>query len=427
MHADSEQNTDDHATLKQERDVFKKQFLKTQQNYENKIKELSVLKELGNTLGSTNFYDEQEFFGGQLDIIRRYTARGDISLMLLNEELQTLQVVARTDKDEPIGDHEYLRLDEGGPGQSIVEKVPVVVDSPQDVFPKNKQGGPPDDGSMLCVPVLHNKKAIGVLCLRQEGADSFDQNQVRFLSLVADQIATAVILFRIYHQMLREERHRLLLSRFFSSTVTEKIFGSGENLRLGGERTNVTILFADLQGFTSMSENLDQEEVVEILNAFFSRMTPIIFKHDGTLDKLMGDGILAFFGAPIPHEDDPLRAVMTAMDMMKALREFNANADGKKRPILRVSIGINSGEVVAGYIGSEDHLNYTVIGDAVNVAQRLESSAGPDEILISKAVQKQVQGGLTEEHGLKAVVPLPPRKVKGKEKAIEVFRVELQP
>jgi adenylate cyclase len=272
---------------------------------------------------------------------------------------------------------------------------------------------------------MHNNKAIGILSLRHGTPRGFDQNQVRFFSLVADQIATAVILLRIYHQMLKEEKNRLLLSRFFSNTVTEKIFGSGENLRLGGERKNVTILFADLRGFTSMSEHLDQEKVVEILNAYFSLMTPIIFEQDGTLDKLMGDGIMAFFGAPLSHNDDPMRAVRTAIKMVQALEEFNTQTHSKQWPTLKVSIGVNSGEVVAGYIGSEEHLNYTVIGDAVNVAQRLQSIAGSNEILISKTVYDDIADRLCAENACKSLVPLPAQKVKGKEKAVEVFRVEI--
>ena len=305
MDLDRQETTDELEILAQEKAVFKKQFLRIQDNYENKIKELSILKELGNALRSTNFYDQKTFFRDQLEVIKKYSALEDISLMLLNEERQLLEIVAGTDSEGPAGDPAFLAL-KGAHGQAIIEGNPVVADAVQDGPSEEGRDGN-GGGALLCVPVIHNKNTIGVLSLQQAKAVSFDQNQVRFFSLIADQIATSVILFRIYHQMLTEEKNRLLLSRFFSNTVTEKIFTSGGNLRLGGERKNVTILFADLRGFTSMSEDLDQEKVVEILNAFFSLMTPIIFKYDGTLDKLMGDGILAFFGAPLSHDDDPVR------------------------------------------------------------------------------------------------------------------------
>jgi adenylate cyclase len=138
----------------------------------------------------------------------------------------------------------------------------------------------------------------------------------------------------------------------------------------------------------------------------------------------MGDGILAFFGAPLSDENDSLHSVRTAIEMILALKVFNAKTHQEKWPSLQVSIGINSGEVVAGYVGSEQHLNYTVIGDAVNVAQRLQSIAGPNEILISKAVRDEVQNTISETDGLTSLVPLPAQKVKGKERAIEVYRVE---
>jgi len=409
--------------ITQERDLFKKQFLKMQQNYETKIEELSIFKELGNVLRSSNFYDKKNFFLNQILKIKQYTFFDDIFFMLVDEELNSLEIIARTDAEDSFDQASFLPIQEETPGEAIIKKTSVIIDdhwlqtSGQKQLVNRK-------GLMLCVPVIHNNKAIGVLSFRNKKTSNFDQNQISFFSLIADQLATAVILFRLYDQMLREEKNRFLLSRFFSKDVTEKILGSTENIRLGGERKDVTILFADLHGFTTMSENLDQEEVVKILNEYFSLMTPIIFKYDGTLDKLMGDAILTFFGAPISHGNHSLRAVQTAIEMSIALKEFNEQVTGNNWPILQESIGINSGEVVAGYIGSEDHLNYTVIGDAVNIAQRLESIAGPNEILISKRVYKEIQHKIDEIEGLKALVPLPAQNVKGKEKAIEIYRVE---
>jgi adenylate cyclase len=237
-------------------------------------------------------------------------------------------------------------------------------------------------------------------------------------------MVTTIAISRFYRQMLTEESQRTLLSRFFSKTVIDKIFNSKENLRLGGERRNVTVLFADLRGFTSMSESLGQETVVDILNGYFSRVTPLIFKHQGTLDKFMGDGLLAFFGAPIAHDDDPLMAVQTAIDIISELREINAQNTKRNWPTLHVSIGINTGEVVAGYIGCEEHLNYTVIGDAVNVASRIEAVAGYDEILISESTHNKILGSMNELQGCENITSVPSQKVKGKEEAIKLYRVE---
>lgn len=425
MALDDQNATNKTSLIALEMDMFKKQFIRVQKNYENKIKELSILKELSGILRFADLHNKNAFFWNQLQIIQKYTALQNISLMLLNEERQMLEVVAGSEFGGPILDRPiFLSIEKGPYGQAIVQKSSIIIENTKiDFINENHTGSL--EGQLLCVPIMHNKNAIGVLSLLHNEIKGFDQNQVRFFSLVADHIATATILFRLYNQMLREEKRRSLLSRFFSKSVTEQIFNSKENIRLGGERKNVTILFVDLCDFTAMSEKLEQNEVVELLNAFFSYAIPIIFKNDGTLDKIMGDGVMAFFGAPLSHKDDSIRAVRTAVEILTALEKFNAQPCNKKRTPLSASVGINSGEAVAGYIGSEEHLNYTVIGDAVNIAQRLESIAAPNEIFISKKVRDEIHKRVLEVKGLKSLVSLPSQKVKGKEKAIEIYKVEI--
>lgn len=399
-----------------EKEMFKRQFLKVQENYENKISELSILKELANTLRFTNFHDKSEFFWRQLNVINKYVPLENIILTLLDETSGALEMIAESRSSAPMDPAKRLALTENPAMQALSEGEPILTDTVWGDTP----------GSSLFVPILHNDSAIGVLELIHGKKNGFSQNHMRFFSLVADQIATQVVLFRIYHQMLQEEKQRLTLSRFFSTTVADQISSAGEDLRLGGERRKVTILFADLHGFTSMSEDLDQEEVVAVLNTYFSIATPIVFRHDGTLDKLMGDGILAFFGAPLSHDDDALRAVKTAVEICLALQRFNHAKPHEHWPDLDVSIGINTGEVVAGYIGSEEHLNYTVIGDAVNVAQRLQSIAETNTILISKAVYEEIQGKVSPDEGIAAITPMAARKLKGKEIATDIYRLEVR-
>ncbi|MCX5847034.1 MAG: GAF domain-containing protein [Deltaproteobacteria bacterium] len=415
--------TEEETRLAAEKEVFKRQYLKMRVNYENKIKELSVIKELVDTLRLTGIYDRNALFMEQLKIVKKYSTLEQIFLMLLNDELRMLEIVASSDDDGLTSRPTFIRLDEGTAGQVISKKIPIILNDVEEsccLEEKESVRGQ----SLLCVPVIHNNTAVGVLNLVHRMKDGFDQNQVSFFSLVADQIATALALSRLYTQMIKEENKRFLLSRFFSKNVTEEILGSKGLLRPGGERKRATIVFADLRGFTSISEGLDQEKVVEILNAFFSHMTPIIFKNDGTLDKLLGDGMMAIFGAPISHDDDPVRALRTVIEMIRALKVFNVENRPKGWPELKIGIGVNTGDVVAGYIGSVDHLNYTVIGDAVNVAQRLQSIAEPNEILISRDVKDVIHGRYSEVEGLKGLTPLPAQKVKGKKVAIEVFRVE---
>lgn len=417
------EDNEDRTLSSAEKDVFKRQYLKMRGNYENKIRELSIIKELVDTLRLTGIYDRNVLFSNQLRVVKKYTSLEQAFLLLMNDDVQKLEMVANADDNAMIDQKILLEPNLGTIGRVMTEKRPILVDNIEEsCTPAEKKWLRGQSG--LGVPVMHNDDVIGVLALIHSRKSGFDQNDVNFFRLVADQVSTAVVLTRLYSQMLKEENKRFLLSRFFSKNVTEEILGSKGLLRLGGERKAATIMFADLHGFTAISERLDQEEVVRILNAFFSHMTPIIFKNDGTLDKLLGDGMMAIFGAPISHEDDPLRAIKTAIEMMNALRAFNESHQEDGWPQLTMCIGVNTGEVVAGYIGSEDHLNYTVVGDAVNVAQRLQSIASESEILISKTVRDAIREKEEELKELKGLTALPPQKVKGKQEAIEVFRVD---
>jgi len=408
-----------------EAELFKKQFLKMRSNYENKIKELSVIKELVDMLRLTGITDKIMLFTEQLHIIKKYFATEHISLMLLNEESQQLEVMASlNDQDRTNLPGDYHRLYQQTAEQAVVQnQVTIKKNLTETCSPEEKKRFGAQ--SLLSVPLAHNGRTMGVLNLVFPSLNSIDQNQISFFSLVADQMVTSIILSRLYSQMLKEENQRFLLSRFFSKNITSEILKNKGILRLGGERKRATILFADLHGFTSLSEKLDQEKVVEILNDFFIHITPIIFRNEGTLDKLLGDGVMAVFGAPISHAQDPVHAVKTAIEIIRELHLLNEANHHKKWPDdLKIGIGINTGDVVAGYIGSEDHINYTVIGDAVNVAQRIESMAGNDEILITQAVKDAIDELDTDIPGLKTFKDLPPLRVKGKKKPLTVFRVE---
>jgi adenylate cyclase len=191
-----------------------------------------------------------------------------------------------------------------------------------------------------------------------------------------------------------EQKNRLLRSlfgRYVSEEVAAQIVADPDrHMKMGGENREVTVLFGDLRGFTSLAETLPPEAVVEILNTYLTRVVDAVFELGGTLDKFRGDGIMAFFGAPIAHADDPARAVRCALRMQESLRAARFGAFPDLR--LHMGIGINTGTVVAGNIGSERRMDYTVIGDEVNVAQRFEASASPGQILITENVLRHVQG-----------------------------------
>ncbi|MCL6620524.1 MAG: hypothetical protein K6T55_00330 [Syntrophobacterales bacterium] len=193
---------------------------------------------------------------------------------------------------------------------------------------------------------------------------------------------------RLYEQ---KQLLRDTICRYVSDRVVEEILKNPEALRLGGERRHLTVLFADIKGFTTLSETMDPARVVEVLNDYFTEMVDLIFAHEGTLDKFLGDGLFAFFGAPLEVPRAASQAVSCAVAMHRRLKEMQAVG---KTPLQGMRIGINTGEAIVGNIGHARRMDFTIIGDMVNVAARLlevarELDAG---IVISEATQREVAG-----------------------------------
>ena len=201
--------------------------------------------------------------------------------------------------------------------------------------------------------------------------------------------------------------------KYVGSEIVELIMTNPESRWLKGQSSQATIVFCDVRGFTSFSESKTPEEVVEKLNDFFEIATQAVMQYGGYVDKFIGDAVLAVFGVPMARDDHVEAGVRASVEMQKALLE----AAKKGNPLLaRIGIGINSGVVVSGNIGSQTKMEYTVIGDTVNVASRLNGLAGPGEVVVSKSIY--------EELGNMIIVdPLPPQKVKGKSEMLETFRI----
>jgi adenylate cyclase len=205
--------------------------------------------------------------------------------------------------------------------------------------------------------------------------------------------------------------------RYFAPNVAAQIAQQEGAVTLGGDKRPVVIFFSDIRGFTPMSENMNPDDVAKLLTEYFTEMVEIVFEHSGSLDKFMGDAIMALWGAPIAHTDDADRAMQCAIDQLTALEKMNAKWSEQGRPPIKIGIGINFGEVFAGNFGSDRRLEYTVIGDAVNTASRLCSAAGPNEILIAEPFYKALKKP-------PAVEALEPIHVKGKSRPVPVYRVK---
>ena len=205
--------------------------------------------------------------------------------------------------------------------------------------------------------------------------------------------------------------------RYVSKQVVDNLLDDDTNLKLGGENRDVTILFTDIRGFTSMAEKMKPEKVVLTLNEYFSEMIDIVFKYNGTLDKIIGDELMVVFGAPISSDDDTERALKTAIEMQKKIADLNKVREKRKEPPILVGAGINKGQVVSGNIGSRDMMDYTVVGDTVNLGSRLCSAASSGEIIVSGMVKKSTEN-------LFLFKELKPIRVKGKKDKINVYQVK---
>jgi adenylate cyclase len=273
--------------------------------------------------------------------------------------------------------------------------------------------------SAMCAPLVGKDQLFGVLYVDNlEKASAFTQDELNVFALVAAQAGAAVDNAMAHEKIAQQSLQRSALERFLSPEVVEMVVANPD-IRLGGVNQEVTVMFADIRGFTTMSETMEPGRVVEILNEYFTRVTDVIFDNGGTLDKYIGDAVMAVFGAPISKGNDAAAAVNSAIQIQRLLIELNRDAAAREWPELRVGIGINTGNAIAGNIGSPRRLDYTVVGDAVNTAQRLMTNAAGGQILISESTAKKL--GKTGK--IIDLERLPELKVKGRSEAVPVFRV----
>jgi PAS domain S-box-containing protein len=282
-------------------------------------------------------------------------------------------------------------------GKIYSEVLPVLSPVLQPMMDQVQQGGQPVVGREIELELPSRGRVVLSFSLspledRGEGRSG--------LALVADDLT---------------ERRRLeSLQRYVSPTVVQRMLEDPESLRLGGKRQEVTILFADLRGFTSFSENRDPEEIVGVLNSYLAIGAEAVLAEEGTLDKFMGDAVMAIFNAPLPQPDHTLRAVRAALRIRQAIERHHHSLSRNHR--LNFGIGIAVGEAVVGNVGTVKQLNYTAIGSSVNLADRLQSDAAAGEILLEQRAYEQVHQSVT-------VKELPPARVKGISVPVQVYEL----
>lgn len=237
------------------------------------------------------------------------------------------------------------------------------------------------------------------------------------LATLGDALSDAARELQGSEARIREETAiRSDLGRYLPAELVDKIVKREQSMALGGRRLPITVLFADVVAFTPLSEKLPPEEVVSLLNELFTLLTEAVFRHGGTVDKFVGDCVMALFGAPEPRADHAARALATAQDMLRFLETANDGWQERFGTRVQLAIGVHSGEAVVGNVGSETRMEYTAIGDVVNVAARLETIARPQQILVSRATA-QAAGDAFD------TAPIGAREVPGRAEPIELFEV----
>lgn len=213
-----------------------------------------------------------------------------------------------------------------------------------------------------------------------------------FMSMFA---VGSIIIYRYVHEEKAKEVLRRSFEAYFPPLIVKKIMANPQMIESGGQKKELTILFSDIKDFTGYTSSMNPDHVQKLLNEYFQAMTEIVFKYEGTVDKFIGDGLMVFFGDPVPQDDHALRCVRTAIDMQKKVREIKENWEKKGDIPIEIRIGISTGTVVVGNMGSSKRLSYTVLGSAVNLAQRLESNAPVGGILISERTYECIKGEIS--------------------------------
>ena len=274
--------------------------------------------------------------------------------------------------------------------------------------------------STMCVPLLYEDEVLGVIYLdTQLVTGAFVEKDLLILTGFARQAALSIQQRRMIEEMRQNAIIRDNLRRIISPHLIDDVMSGKIALQKSGRRTYSTVLFADIRGFSRLTEQNEPEMIVNLLNDYFETMVECVFRHDGALDKFVGDEVMALWGVNVEVENHALLATRCALDMMEAIGKLNRKREARLLPPIDIGIGIASGVMIAGYMGSTQAMSYTVIGDTVNLASRLCSAARAGEILLNDDAWYAVEGRVSGQS-------LPPVMVKGKKEPVAVFRIFTQ-
>ncbi len=373
----------------------------------DKYKEINLLYNISERIAAS--LELKEVARLIIEVARRSIKASNASVMLINEETERLEIIAAFGKEND--EKTILMTGDGIAGTILLsgnaEIINDVLSDPRYIEGANNVK------SMICAPLKTKDRSIGVLNMSSNEPVFYTAADLKLLTTLASQAASAIENAILHKKKLKEERIKSNLERYVASQIVDIIMEAKGDISLDSEMKNIAILFSDIRNFTATCESLAPKEIVGYLNEYFTQMVDVIFTHEGTVNKFVGDMIVALFGAPAHLSNNERQAVQAAIEMQKRI---NSTPDSWIREHFNTGIGINSGEVVVGNIGSPQHMDYTAIGDEVNIASRLQAIAKGGQILVSRNVFDTTKEFFKFNSMGKV-------KVKGKKRSIEPFEV----
>ena len=386
-----------------------------------KAKMLELVYEMSQTLGTV--FDLKAVFEKATDLIFRGTPADRVVALLTDENgnaakpLTQIAVKARNENASKLT--ETLTVSRTITQKVMREKVALLSQDARsdEQFSTSESIVSQGVRSTICAPLITETSVHGVVYAdRLDPFAAFTEDHLELITAVAAQAAVIVETVRAHDRLAREEVARANYGRFMPEYVVKQLLDNPNSFKLGGANQTITVLFADIRGFTTMSERETPERVVRLLNKYFTAMSEIIFTHGGTLDKYIGDGLMALFGAPSATPDDAMNAVKAAVAMQRKVNTLNGELVADGLLPVTIGIGLHTGDALIGYIGSEKRSEYTAIGDTVNLAARLEATARGGQILLSEATAKAV-GNAFE------LVAREPIKVRNRTQPVSLFEL----
>ncbi len=400
--------------LRHEKEALTERLLVSNRDLQRRIKELNVLYQMGKSV--TSHMELEQLAVRVVEAATYVTGAEEGNLLLLEEG----RLVCRAAKRRTDARARSVFLEsEDRLAEHVAQTGEPAVLTP-DELAEARASDPNMPAAVLYTPLMVVNQVLGVLGVDNvsPGSKAFAEHDGALLSALADYAAIAVENAHNFAQLeevkeREKQQIRQTFERYVAPSVVDRVLDRPDALKLGGIRQEITIVFADIRGYTTYSERAEPEEIVESLNEYFRLATDVIMAREGTLDKFLGDAVMAIFNAPEPQDDHPYRAVDAALALRNAVDEWNARRGGDG---LTFGIGVNMGWAVVGNIGTARAMNYTAIGDAVNLAKRLQEHAKPGQILVAESVIARL-GDLVE------VRPLGPMQVKGRQQSVTVYEL----